>query len=56
MKKKNVMHVSTLDGLGVEEGWRQKGSEPISRNYQEACENAGGNINPAESVNVNTGT
>lgn len=46
----------TLDELGVEEGWRQKGSEPISRNYQEVCENAGANINPTESVNVNTET
>lgn len=50
------MHVSTLDELGVEEGWRQKGSEPISRNYQEACQNDGASINPAESVNVNTET
>lgn len=55
-KKKNVMLVSTLDKLGVEECWRQKGSEPISRNYQEACQNAGANINPAENVNVNTET
>lgn len=55
-EKKNVMLVSTLDKLGVEEGWRQKGSEPISRNYQEACQNAGANINPAENVSVNTET